>query len=136
MLKNIIGLGLIAGFVLLAGESGFCQSANKEKSTESAVARTTRVRKEIQGEVTGKSFEAISICYQRDENGAEHEIMIPIDQKDLKINHKEGLDQIEIGDIVSIEYDETSEEVAGGVSIKRKGRIIHFIRQGIREPGI
>jgi len=110
------------------------QAAQDDKPKSGGVNRIS-VKKEIQGEVTGKTYESISICFARDkESGAEQEIMIPIDEKSIKLVNKQELDEIKIGDVISIEYDEITEDTDEGKFVKRKGETIHFIRPATSVP--
>jgi len=60
--------------------------------------------------------------------------MIPIDEKSIKLVNKQELDEIKIGDVISIEYDEITEDTDEGKFVKRKGEIIHFIRPATSVP--
>ncbi|MFH1640378.1 MAG: hypothetical protein ABIA66_00270 [Candidatus Omnitrophota bacterium] len=110
------------------------QAAQEDKPKSGGGSRVS-VKKEIQGEVTGKTFESISICYSRDkETRREEEIMIPIDEKSIKLVNKQELDEIKIGDVISVEYDEIIEDTDEGKFVKRKGQTIHFIRPAANLP--
>lgn len=87
-----------------------------------------RVIKGISGEVSAISKDFIAIVFRRDEaKGAEEEIALPI-AKDVIIEHKKSLSEIGVGDTVNVEFEEVTEEAAGGSQSKRVAKVISFVR--------
>jgi hypothetical protein len=91
-------------------------------------------KKEVQGEVSGIGYGSISIVYQRDiEKGTAEEILLPVDEVE-QIIHKQNIKQINVGDTVSIQYDEITQETENGPNILRKAKVITFIKPAAPLP--
>jgi len=83
--------------------------------------------KEVAGRVSGISKNYIAIAYGSDEaTHTEYEMLIPLD-KSLNLTHVKTLDQIKVGDTVSIQFDETVETTIEGEKVFRRGKGIAFI---------
>ena len=86
--------------------------------------------KEISGEVSVIRPRYISIIYERDEKkGAEYEMMFPINE-DVKFTRK-GLDEIKVGDQVSITYGECSRIEENEETGKEEERFIRRDTKGV-----
>lgn len=77
----------------------------KPEVEEKSIIKSTM--KEVNGEVSGISSNFIAILYGQDEKTS-YEIALTID-KDVTIERKKSLKDIEVGDIVSVQYKETTE---------------------------
>ena len=91
--------------------------------------------KELQGVVTWIRKDKIAIVYRSDEaTHSEEEILLPIG-KDIQLVHKNSLSDISVGDTVSIQYEEVTEEGAdGAVKSSRKAKAIIFVSPGFKKP--
>ncbi|OGX27129.1 MAG: hypothetical protein A3J51_03110 [Omnitrophica WOR_2 bacterium RIFCSPHIGHO2_02_FULL_45_21] len=102
---------------------------------EKAVGQRT-VMKEVQGEVSwiGKGY--ISILYSQDVNtGEEYEILLPYDEKDIKLEHRKSIDQIAKGDIVDVHYEEeTKQDDYKQEKVKLKAKVVSFVRAAEKKP--
>lgn len=97
---------------------------------------TSRKMKGINGEVSGINKDFISIVYHRDEvTGVEKEIMFPI-SKTVIVEHKQNISQINVGDLVDVEFEEVSEEGKDGVKIKLEVKVIRFVRSAQKKPQV
>lgn len=120
-IMQIAGIGLV--LVLGLAVTGQAQE-DKEK------AKTTSAIKEVQGEISGIGRDYIAIVYDRDtEKGVEYEILLPIEE-DIKLVRKRKLNEIKVGDIVGVQYEESKE----GPKLSRKAKIISFIKPAEKKP--
>ena len=111
----------------------FFTAALAQEEEEEIIA----VMREVSGEVGAISPGLITVIYNRDEDmKREDEIDLPID-KDVRLVHKSKLSDINIGDIVSVKYEELQkkEEIEKeGITetktriIGRKAKVITFVR--------
>ncbi len=86
-------LGVLVFFLL-------CLVAVGQTQEEKEKIKTTTAAKEVQGEISGIGKDCIAIVYERDlEKGIEYEMLLPI-EKDIRLVHKQNLNQIKVGDIV------------------------------------
>ena len=76
----------------------------------------------------------IAISYNRDlVKGTEDEMLLPID-RNIRLEHKQGIDEIKAGDLVRVSYDEeTEEDEKGEKRDSRKARVISFIKAGAKK---
>jgi hypothetical protein len=128
-MKRIMGL---IGFLVLASTIGFAQEAKPKAPKE--LKRFSEM-KEIQGEVVWiKPGRAIAIVYQRDiENHTEEEILLPLD-KDVELEHKKDISQISVGDTVTVQYEEITEEKEAETRQMRKAKKIIFVKPAVKKP--
>ena len=106
----------------------FCQPDQRGKKP--VISTTTH---SVQGEVAYIGKDYISVIYQRSEDlSAEHEMMLSIDEA-LELTRVASLDKLNIGDIVTIDYDEITEEYPEGPSSRRKARNVAFTRPAAKE---
>jgi hypothetical protein len=122
--------------VLIFGLSGLSLAQKptekaKESKTGPVITTTT---KEVQGEVNFINNVFIAITYAHDKNGS-CDIGFPLD-KNVKPVHKQSLNQIGVGDTVSLEYEETAEQVGKEIMVQRKLKKIYFIRAGVKQPEV
>lgn len=91
--------------------------------------------KTVQGEISAIGKNYISIIYQREkEKGTEYEIWLPLKKEDIKLLHKKSLEDLKVGDIVKIEFEEVTEESKKGIRSTRKVKVINFIKPAIARP--
>lgn len=119
---------LVITLVLGLTEIVFVQSAAAEKAGDKIRRRS--VMKEVQGEVTWIRKDRIAIVFARnEEQGTEEEILLPIDAG-VKLEQKQKLQQIEVGDTVAIQFEEVTEEGRQEGRMTRKAKVVRFIRKG------
>ena len=125
MVTKIFRLVLISMLcIVLAGEA----AAQGRKITKVA-----EKKKQVQGEVVYLNNDYISIVYSRDK-GIENEILLPID-KNLKLAHLRTLADLKVGDIVTVQFMETTEQDEQGSRKKiRTGTVVTFIRPAQKKP--
>ena len=91
--------------------------------------KSTVVTKEIEGEVSWLGKNKIAVIYKRDAaTGGEYEMLLFFD-KDVALQHKQNLAEIHKGDIVNIQYEETTDEYKDKeTKTKMKAKMISFIK--------
>ena len=116
---RIFFMGLMGLLLVCFSNTGFAQKEPVKTSSE---------MKEVQGRVSNFSREYITITYEEDrEKGIENEIMLPVEDN-IRVVHKKSLEEIKIGDIVNVQYEQITEEYEEGQKRKRKAKVIKFIR--------
>jgi len=127
IMRKTIEIGLIGILVFSLAGAGLTQEKKETKKTT--------VSKEVTGEVTWIGKNKIAILYQIDtEKSTEYEILLPFDEKELKVIHKKSLEEIKSGDTVTVEYEEITEESEQGGRTDFKARAIKFIRSAVKKP--
>jgi len=123
---GIIYIGLMG--VLILSIVGVVFAQEKEKAKKSLI-------QEVSGEVSAISKDFIAIVYKRDaQRGSEEEIGLPL-AKDVRLEHKKSLDEINVGDIVSVQLEEYVDEDESGKKVnKRRAKIVSFIRAAAKAP--
>ena len=125
MVTKIFRLILISMLCIVLADEATAQGRKITKVAEK--------KKQVQGEVVYLNNDYISIVYSRDK-GIENEILLPID-KNLKLAHLRSLGDLKIGDIVSVEFMETTEQDEQGSRKKiRTGTVVTFIRPAQKKP--
>ena len=134
MKKRIISvtLSIILCFALAQLSLAAEKAQAKPKKQEVFVPTVNSAVKEIQGEVSAIVNNFISIIYKK-EKGVDYEIGFPID-KNVKLVHKKSLQEIAVGDTVSIEFEEVNETAKDGTITSRKPKAIYFVRPAIKKP--
>lgn len=119
--------------VIILG-SGLSASSAADEVRKKKIIK--KAQNEVQGEISWINSRYIAIAYNRDPvKGSEDEMLLPIDST-LKLEHKQSLDQIKIGDLVRVRYDEeTEEDEKGNKKDSRKAAIISFIKAGVKKEG-
>jgi len=118
--------------IIIASVAVMCGSGYSQE--EQSSGKTAKTVKEIEGEVSGIGFNMISIVYNRDpEKGTAEELLLPIDEVSQLI-HKNNIKEIQVGDTVSIQYDETTRETDNGPRTERKAKVISFIKSAPVQP--
>ncbi|MDD5745729.1 MAG: hypothetical protein PHO30_00550 [Candidatus Omnitrophica bacterium] len=125
MKKNAVMM-IMAAVLLSMISSAFAEN-NK------SVAGQTKAVKEVQGEISGIGKDYISIIYQKDDTaGVDYEIMLPM-TPDMQLEHKTDLDNLKAGDVVRVQYEETTEQDDKGPKSSRKAQGITFVKSGVSE---
>ncbi|MEA3437057.1 MAG: hypothetical protein U9R43_11370 [Thermodesulfobacteriota bacterium] len=129
--KIYSGIKISLAIVLVLGFMGTVVAKDKEKK-EKVIKTVSGV---VSGEISSISENFISVVYENDkEKGIEYEMLVPID-KDVKIEHKASLSELNIGDRVSIQYeDATVEDSDKRQMLKREAKIVRFIRSAVKKP--
>lgn len=118
-LISILVLGL-AGIALAQGGKGEVASGS--------------VMKEVQGEISWMNAKYIAVVYNRDLTaGVEDEILLPIDN-DIRLQHRQKLSELAVGDTVTIQYaEDTEDDGEGNVKTKRHARLISFVKPALKK---
>ena len=124
-------ISLLMVLVLGAAGWGFAQD---ERGPEKRKTKISSTIKEVQGEISWMNDKYIAISYNRDlVKGTEDEMLLPID-RNIRLEHKQGIDEIKAGDLVRVSYDEeTEEDEKGEKRDSRKARVISFIKAGAKK---
>jgi hypothetical protein len=125
--RRILNLTFVILFFAVVNISFAQNEASKKEDKDKP--RVTTVIKELQGELSGIGHNSLSITYQRDtEKGIEYDMLFYLDKKNIKLQHKKSLSEINLGDMVNVSYDEVNEETDGGIKTKRIAKEVSFIR--------
>lgn len=145
LMKAIVICGLIAGLVVptFAAEDKSSAKVEKAAVTEEATPavaaaeapkaeppKEEMARKSMTGEVAGISPSFIAVVYDKDDKSA-YEMALNLDPK-VKIVGKKNINEIRVGDTVTVSYDERfQKDEKGDTRINgRKVTAISFIREG------
>lgn len=128
--RKIMHSGMIVALVLALATFSF---AEQDKEVKKEKIETTSAVKEVQGEISAIAKDSISIIYQRDaEKGIEYEIVLPLEEKNVQLVHKNNLNQFKAGDLVEVQYEEITEEYKEGQKSKRSANIIRFVKSATK----
>lgn len=106
-----------------------------QEQDEKGKIKTTTLAKEVQGEIGAIGKDYITIIYERDaQKGIEYEMWLPIEKDKIKLVHKRSLEQLNIGDIVRVQYEEITEEYKEGPRLSRKAKVISFVKPAPQKP--
>ncbi len=109
--------------------SGLAKEPPKQEEIKRSVAL-----KELQGEITWVRKNKIAIVYKTDETGsADSEILLPV-SPDVKLVHIQSMEQLKAGDVVSIQFEEATEESEGASKTARRAKTITFVKPGNKKP--
>ena len=124
----------ILAIVLIAGLTGTVLAQEGAEKGNGKVASSS-VMKEVQGEITWIGKKDIAVVYNRDlAAGVEDEILLPID-KDIRLQHKQKLSELAVGDTIAIQYaEDTEDDGQGNIKVKRHARLISFVKPAIKKP--
>jgi hypothetical protein len=117
---------ILSGILMIGLCCGFSIGYAAEKENPNIIKETAM--KKMTGEVQGISRNFISILYAQDEKTS-YEMAFDID-KDVKIENKADLKNINVGNIVTVTYQETTEKPKDdkdGKKIKVKNRTVKRI---------
>jgi hypothetical protein len=117
-IKGIITIGIIFSFLGIG-------IAEEKKGAE---VKKKTLTKSVQGEVSGISYNFIAVIYDQDEKSSyEMALNVP---KDVKIEHKNRILDIGVGDIVDVTYEET-QEIKGDEKprlLSRIAKVVKFLK--------
>lgn len=123
-------LSLKIFFILLAGLAilSLNSAARAEEKKEEDKVKIEKIMKSTEGEISGLSNNFIAVLYGSDAKTS-YEMALDIG-KDVKIEHKNSLKDIGVGDIVGVNYEETIETKEGEKPrvIARVAKVIKFIK--------
>jgi len=125
ILKTAVILFMLIIGVAQAGEVSF------EKTGTTSVPVVTSGR--IDGKISAISKNYIVIVYKSDKE-REYEVLLPIDTQKIKIEHKKDLSALNIGDTVSIEYEDAKEDTLEGQRMRRNAKVISFVSPAPPKP--
>ncbi|MBU1087048.1 MAG: hypothetical protein KKD05_05965 [Candidatus Omnitrophica bacterium] len=127
-MKNLLFIAVVA-LLLNIGLNASARAENEITAGKKNIAS-----KEIQGIVSGIGYGSISIVYKSDaQAGTAEEILLPLDELE-EIIHKQNIKQINVGDTVSVQYNETTQETEKGPTLLRKAKVINFIKPAAPIP--
>ena len=125
MNTKIIRFGLVILMAMVLAGSAFAQEENKEAKITNGT---------IEGEISAIGKDYISIVYKTDpQKGIEYEMMIPFEDG-VKYERVKGLKQLQVGDTISIQYQDTTEELEDGPKIERKAKVVSFVKAKVAKP--
>ena len=128
MKKTYLLLALVIAMVSVSS-AAFAQGSGKDKGKDKKEPVVNSVFKEVQGEVSSLTRRSISVVYSRDEaKGEESETLLPFDSKTVKLEHKNSLSEISIGDIVLVQYTEDTSDYGDRQETKIKVITIRFLK--------
>ena len=125
ILKTAVILFMLIIGVAQAGEVFF------ENTDASSVPTATSGT--IEGKISAISKNYIVIVY-KSEKEREYEVLLPLDSQKTKIEHKKDLSALNIGDTVSIEYEDAKEDAPEGQRMRRKAKVISFVSPAPPKP--
>lgn len=127
LLKTLFAFVLIFGLA----DSSFAQEAKKKAENKEPEIKSEV--KEIQGEVSYITKRSISVVFSRNkEKGSEEEIMLPFDRQ-IIIEHKRDISEINIGDIVNVKYLDETKDYGDKKENIIKAKVIRFINPAGRD---
>ncbi len=113
-------LTIASVLVLTAGRAISVQATEQKESKQ-------RVElKEVQGRISWLRKDMIAIVYAATET-SEEEILLPL-SKDTRLLHLKSLEQLRVGDVVSIQYEEITEETPEGPRVNLVAKTVIFVR--------
>lgn len=111
--------------VVLAGEV-----PSEDAGTASVPAVTSGT---LEGVISAINKDYVVITY-KSEKEREYEVLLPIDNKKTKVERKKDISALNIGDTVSIEYEDAQEDTSVGKKVRRKAKVISFVRPAPPKP--
>lgn len=137
MIPRIIrlGMGIVLVCGIIKGEAALAQAGQKEQIPKKEAIQETEtkpekktVTKSIDGEVAGISPTFIAVDYGLNAKGTAMQEMSFIMAKDVKIEVKKSLKDINVGDTVRVTYEETT-ETNGKITraLDRSVKVIRFL---------
>lgn len=108
-----------------------------KKKEEPIITDPVTVSKTIRGEIGVRRDEYITVIYKEDKKSdgtitKDYEMVLPIDEN-VTLSHIGGADQLNEGDAIEIQFDETSWIDENGIGrIKRRGKHIRFIKTALK----
>ncbi|MDD5477085.1 MAG: hypothetical protein PHG87_02595 [Candidatus Omnitrophica bacterium] len=129
--KKICVIALAAGLMALWSCVSFAQEEGKQEKP-----KTTSIIKTIEGQVSAVNKNGVAIVYNRDlAKGAEQEMFVPLDSN-IRLVHKKKLEEIGIGDTVSVIYEEVASETKEGPGKTFKGITVTFLKPAPKKPEV
>ncbi|MDD5466036.1 MAG: hypothetical protein PHP73_06850 [Candidatus Omnitrophica bacterium] len=130
--KKIFVIALAAGLMVLRSCILFAQEEGKQEKPK---AKT--MIKTIEGQVSAVNKNGIAVVYSRDlAKGLEKEIFLPLDNS-IRLVHKKRLEDISVGDTVSVQYEEvTRGEAKEGLVKTLKGITVTFLKPAPKKPEV
>lgn len=127
--KRVFVAALAAGAMILSSCILFAQEEEKQKKP-----KTTSIFREIEGQVSAVNKNGIAVVYNRNPaKGLEEEMFVPLDNS-IRLVHKKNIEQISVGDIVSVQYEEISREAEDGPVKTLKGATVTFLKPAPKKP--
>ncbi|MBP7216667.1 MAG: hypothetical protein KBA46_05210 [Candidatus Omnitrophica bacterium] len=111
-----------------AAENCFAQASVKKEK----VIKQTVSPKELVGEISSIDKRYIAVVFKQDlAGGSEEEILLPVHDKSLKLDHVQDLTGLQQGDTVRIQYDQEMTDFDSG----RKESALKTKRIGLIKKG-
>lgn len=132
IIKKITPIAVVIFVVGLAASAVAAQDKKEKQDKASQDKANLEATQEIEGEVSAVDKHGIAIVYNRDAvRGSESEIYIPLVKENIRIIHKRKIEEIQVGDIVKVEYETvTDEQKHSGFNVKT----ITFLKPAQNKP--
>ncbi len=126
-MKKLIALFVVCLITFVSGVSFAKDDAQKGKAKKEPVVNS--LVKQVQGEVSNITKRAISVVYERNAaTGEEFEMMFPIDNKNVKVEHKQSISEISQGDTVLVIYREETSDYGDRTATEIKTDVVRFLK--------
>lgn len=127
--KKLFVIALAAGLTVLWSCVLFAQEGEKQEKP-----KTTSIFKEMEGQVSAVNKNGIAIVYNRNlAEGLEEEMFVPLDNS-IRLVHKKKIEEIGVGDIVSVQYEEITRQAKEGPVKILKGTTVTFLKPAPKKP--
>ncbi|MEK7308208.1 MAG: hypothetical protein AAB089_03970 [Nitrospirota bacterium] len=117
-------------FILITGMAQAGEVSFENTGTASVPTLASGI---IEGKISAMGKNYIVVVY-RSEKEREYEVLLPVDPQKIKIKRKKDLSALNIGDTVSIEYEDTQENALEGQRMKRNAKVISFVSPAPPNP--
>jgi hypothetical protein len=130
MIRPILSLRLAIGLVLFLTATVFAQQKQEANEKKGPLA----VMKQVTGQVSAIDKRCIAVVYKRDAAG-EYEIPLTI-KEPPKLEHVKELNQIKMGDTVTVQYEQMTEISKDGKEIigEKFAKTIIFLKPAPPAP--
>jgi len=119
--------------ILLSVNLYYLAFAQEEEKTREK-PRISSVTKKIEGVVSAVNKNGIAVVYNRNPvKGLEEEMFVPLNNS-IRLAHKKKLEEIGIGDTVSVKYEEITREAKEGPVKTFEGITGTFLKPAPKKP--
>ncbi len=127
--KKIIGMIMLANLTVLLAASIPSMAGEKTKEVPDFKAKNIYRRTgQVSGTVTAVNKNGIAVAYKRDlAKGTEEEVYATLN-KDTKFVHKQRIEGINVGDTVTLQFEEVNDEAdMANPKNEREAKTITFV---------
>jgi hypothetical protein len=120
----------ITGFVFAAEVAATEADGGTKAERHKGRMKLSDTMEEVKGTVSGIGANYIAVSYAADAaTGAEYEMLLQFDKKEIKLEHRTNLKDIEVGDTVRVQYQKVVEKDEQGREVQSmKAKTIFFIK--------